>query len=72
MDSRTTMRMIPVFQFTVNQNEMLLILKALGGRLKEDEDEDARELCNKLTAERAQALEQTAAQLRRAAPPRGR
>jgi 4-hydroxy-3-methylbut-2-enyl diphosphate reductase IspH len=66
MDSRTTMRMIPVFQFTVNQNEMLLILKALGGRLKEDEDEDARELCNKLTAERAQALEQTAAQLRRA------
>jgi hypothetical protein len=67
MDSRTTMRMIASFQFTVDQTEMLLILKALGSRLREGEEvEAAKVLGNKLTTERAQALEMTAAQLRRA------
>jgi hypothetical protein len=67
MDSRASMLMIASFQFTVDQTEMLLILKALGSRLREGEEaEAAKVLGNKLTTERAQALEMTAAQLRRA------
>jgi hypothetical protein len=61
------MLMIASFQFTVDQTEMLLILKALGSRLREGEEaEAAKVLGNKLTTERAKALEMTAAQLRRA------
>ena len=51
--------------FTVSNKEMLLILKALGGRLKDDEeDEQAMALGDKLTTLRIKELENVTKQLR--------
>lgn len=43
--------------FELDSSESVLILKALGGRLKADETEKAKELGNKLTRQRSQAVE---------------
>lgn len=64
-----TMQMIPAFQFTLNQHDTLLVLKALGGRLTADNEQEARELGDRLTRERVEALEQTAKKLRSALSP---
>ncbi len=64
--AQTELRLQASFIFTVPQDEMLLILKALGGRLKDSEIDRARALGNKLTEQRAKELEGTALLLRRA------
>jgi len=58
--------MTPQFNLQVNLDELRLILKALGGRMKTEDHEIAKTLCDNLTAQRADALEQTAVQLRKA------
>jgi hypothetical protein len=63
MADMTTMQMIPAYHFTLDQEQTLLVLKALGGRLKPEEVETARLLGDRLTHERAIALERTAHQL---------
>lgn len=52
--------------FTTSNEEMVLILKALGERMSDAEAEQARALGIKLTRERARQLEITIAQLRKA------
>lgn len=52
--------------FDTTAEDMLLILKALGGRLKGDEVAKAKALGDNLTRARARQLEQTVRQLREA------
>jgi hypothetical protein len=58
------MNLEPTFAFRLNQTDTLLVLKALGGRLRVDEVPVARALGDLLTAHRAEELERTARQLR--------
>lgn len=52
--------------FDTTNEDMLLILKALGGRLKGDEVSKAKALGDNLTRARANQLEHTIRQLREA------
>ena len=45
--------MHPVWVFKADKREALLILKALGGRLTEEDAKEAKELCDLLTLQRA-------------------
>jgi hypothetical protein len=64
---QTSLRLVPAYLFEVPNDEMLLILKALGGRLASDEQrEAARLLGDRLTEQRARELENQAAKLREA------
>lgn len=63
---QSDLRLTPIYVFELPQDEMLLILKALGGRLKPEEVEEARVLGDKLTEQRAAELERTAKRLREA------
>jgi hypothetical protein len=61
------MMMHEEWSFKVNKSEMLLILKALGGRLKgADLVEEARELGDRLTMSRITEMEAVTLQLRKA------
>lgn len=61
---QSALRLTPIYIFELPQPEMLLVLKALGGRLKPEEQEAAKILGDRLTEQRAAELEQTAKQLR--------
>ncbi|AFU88127.1 hypothetical protein CcrColossus_gp257 [Caulobacter phage CcrColossus] len=52
--------------FSTSNDEMVLILKALGGRLTPKEAEKAKALGDQLTRQRARQLEITISQLREA------
>lgn len=54
------------WMFDTSNEEMLLILKALGGRLKPGEVAEAKALGDRLTKARADELERTVRQLREA------
>lgn len=62
--ARATLQVRPHYVFELPQDAMLLVLKALGGRLKDEEIEAARKLCDQMTEQRAAELERTAKQLR--------
>jgi hypothetical protein len=59
------MTMHPEWAFTVNNAEMLLILKALGGRLRPEDIEVAKELGDVLTRNRISELEHVTTHLRK-------
>lgn len=63
---QSSLRLMPTYVFELPQDEMLLVLKALGGRLKPEEAELAKSLGNRLTEQRANELERTAVKLRQA------
>ena len=63
---QSALRLAPVYIFELPQDEMLLVLKALGSRLKPEEVEAARLLGDRLTEQRAGELERTAQRLREA------
>jgi len=53
--------------FKVNDEEMVIILSALGGRMKQDAVRDkAREIGNRLTVQRLKELEEVTGRLRKA------
>lgn len=56
----------PVWNFRVGPRDALLILKALGGRLGEEDDEPALALCDRLTALRQRHGDEMARALDRA------
>jgi hypothetical protein len=60
------LRLNPSYVFELPQDKMLLVLKALGGRLRDHEIRDARILGDELTEQRASELERVANQLRNA------
>jgi hypothetical protein len=55
-----TLKMSTMWTFTLNAQQTRLVLAALGGRLREDQREDARELGNHLTLLRATIADQYA------------
>lgn len=64
--AKADIRLVPIYVFELPQDDLLLILKALGGRLKPEEIETARLLGDRLTHQRATELELTAQRLREA------
>lgn len=65
----TTLKLRPVYIFQLEQPDAMLVLKALGGRLRPDsvlgdEIAQAKALGDRLTRERANELERVARQLR--------
>jgi hypothetical protein len=62
--AKLTMR--PSFELSLTLDQLRLVLKALGGRLKDEDYVVAKNLCDEITAQRAEELERTAAQLRKA------
>ena len=59
------MSMYEEWGFRVSKAEMMLILKALGGRLKEDELPAAKELGDRLTVSRIKEMEHVTETLRK-------
>jgi hypothetical protein len=55
-----TLKMSTMWTFTLNAQQTRLVLAALGGRLREDQREDARELGDYLTVLRATIADQYA------------
>lgn len=60
------MIMHPEWAFKVSNAEMLIVLKALGGRLREEDIEVAKELGDTLTRNRISELENVVGHLRKA------
>lgn len=59
--------LVPLWRFTLNKHDALLVLKALGGRLLPEEDSAAEDLCNRLTVQRAQCVSEMQRHTERAA-----
>lgn len=55
-----TLKMDAMWTFTLNAQQTRLVLAALGGRLRNDQREDARRLCDELTTLRANIANQYA------------
>ena len=62
--SKLTMR--SSFELSLTLDQLRLVLKALGGRLKDEDHVVAKALCVEITTHRAEELERTAVQLRKA------
>lgn len=65
MQTMGQMIMHPEWAFKVNNDEMLIILKALGGRLREDDIDVAKELGDRLTKNRIAELDNVTRHLRK-------
>lgn len=63
---QSDLRLQATYVFELPQEEMLLVLKALGGRLKPEEIVAAQALGDRLTKQRVNELERTATILRNA------
>ena len=59
------MIMHPEWAFKVNNDEMLIILKALGGRLRDEDIEVAKEIGDRLTKNRIAELDNVTKHLRK-------